>query len=268
MADSAPTAVIVDGKNQPEVPFEAALTPSPEPFQFSLPTPGAEPITNWRPPLYPVPWAISPYDHFFFTRPIAADQTNWPIADYRYGGVFFGWGIVHTGVDIPSPEGTPIMAAGPGTVVWTGWGLFRETPGDQSDPYGLAVAIRHDFGYKDQQLYTIYAHMSEMNVIVGQHVEAGEVIGFVGSTPVAEYVYARGAAHGKRVQCFGGAKNHMVIMPDADMDQAVDALVGAADVQTLPISLGIHSNGLQAQLFCRADDPERDLASVSYQYLG
>ncbi len=52
-------------------------------------------------------------------------------------------------------------------------------------------------------------------------------IGFVGSTAIAEYVYARGTANGKRVQCFGGAKNHMVIMPDADMDQAVDALIGA-----------------------------------------
>jgi malonate-semialdehyde dehydrogenase (acetylating)/methylmalonate-semialdehyde dehydrogenase len=54
-----------------------------------------------------------------------------------------------------------------------------------------------------------------------------QAIGFVGSTPIAEYVYTRGTAAGKRVQCFGGAKNHMVIMPDADMDQAVDALVGA-----------------------------------------
>ncbi|MEM9230438.1 MAG: CoA-acylating methylmalonate-semialdehyde dehydrogenase [Pseudomonadota bacterium] len=52
-------------------------------------------------------------------------------------------------------------------------------------------------------------------------------IGFVGSTPIAEYIYGRGCAQGKRVQCFGGAKNHMIIMPDADMDQAVDALVGA-----------------------------------------
>ena len=54
-----------------------------------------------------------------------------------------------------------------------------------------------------------------------------KAVGFVGSTPIAEYVYARGCASGKRVQCFGGAKNHMVIMPDADMDQAVDALIGA-----------------------------------------
>ncbi len=54
-----------------------------------------------------------------------------------------------------------------------------------------------------------------------------KAIGFVGSTPIAEYIYTRGCAAGKRVQCFGGAKNHMIIMPDADLDQAADALIGA-----------------------------------------
>ncbi|MBE0693498.1 MAG: CoA-acylating methylmalonate-semialdehyde dehydrogenase, partial [Aquamicrobium sp.] len=54
-----------------------------------------------------------------------------------------------------------------------------------------------------------------------------KAIGFVGSTPIAQYIYARGCANGKRVQCFGGAKNHLIIMPDADMDQTVDALIGA-----------------------------------------
>ncbi|UWF77318.1 CoA-acylating methylmalonate-semialdehyde dehydrogenase [Microbacterium neungamense] len=54
-----------------------------------------------------------------------------------------------------------------------------------------------------------------------------QAVGFVGSTPIAEYIYATAAAHGKRAQCFGGAKNHMIVMPDADLDQAVDALVGA-----------------------------------------
>src|SRR3982075_4090597 len=49
----------------------------------------------------------------------------------------------------------------------------------------------------------------------------------VGSSAIAEYIYTTGCAHGKRVQCFGGAKNHMVVMPDADIDQAVDALIGA-----------------------------------------
>jgi malonate-semialdehyde dehydrogenase (acetylating)/methylmalonate-semialdehyde dehydrogenase len=54
-----------------------------------------------------------------------------------------------------------------------------------------------------------------------------QAVGFVGSSAIAEYIYATGCAHGKRVQCFGGAKNHMIVMPDADMDQAVDALIGA-----------------------------------------
>ena len=52
-------------------------------------------------------------------------------------------------------------------------------------------------------------------------------VSFVGSTPVAKYIYTRGSSNGKRVQALGGAKNHMIIMPDADMDQVVDALMGA-----------------------------------------
>ena len=55
-----------------------------------------------------------------------------------------------------------------------------------------------------------------------------QAVSFVGSTPIARYIYATGAAHGKRVQALGGAKNHMVVMPDADLDKAVDALMGAA----------------------------------------
>ncbi|MCR9060741.1 MAG: aldehyde dehydrogenase family protein, partial [Rhodobacteraceae bacterium] len=57
--------------------------------------------------------------------------------------------------------------------------------------------------------------------------ETIQAVGFVGSTPIAQYVYSRSTANGKRAQCFGGAKNHMIIMPDADLDQAADALVGA-----------------------------------------
>ena len=68
-------------------------------------------------------------------------------------------------------------------------------------------------------------------------------IGFVGSTAIAEYVYSRGCANGKRVQCFGGAKNHMIVMPDADMDQVVDALIGssygAAGERCMAISVAV-----------------------------
>ena len=74
------------------------------------------------------------------------------------------------------------------------------------------------------------------NVVVGDKVAVDTLltdprvaaVSFVGSTPIAEYIYSTGAAHGKRVQALGGAKNHMVVMPDADLDQAVDNLVGAA----------------------------------------
>lgn len=61
-------------------------------------------------------------------------------------------------------------------------------------------------------------------------IEAPEVkaLSFVGSTPIAEYIYAEGTKRGKRVQALGGAKNHAVLMPDADLDNAVSALMGAA----------------------------------------
>ncbi|MGY4721223.1 CoA-acylating methylmalonate-semialdehyde dehydrogenase [Naumannella cuiyingiana] len=52
-------------------------------------------------------------------------------------------------------------------------------------------------------------------------------VGFVGSTPIAQYIYETATAHGKRAQCFGGAKNHAIVMPDADMDAVADALIGA-----------------------------------------
>ena len=55
-----------------------------------------------------------------------------------------------------------------------------------------------------------------------------KALSFVGSTPIAQYIYETGARHGKRVQALGGAKNHMVVMPDADVEQAVDALIGSA----------------------------------------
>ncbi len=74
-----------------------------------------------------------------------------------------------------------------------------------------------------------------LNVVNGDKVAVDAIlddpdimaVGFVGSSTIAQYVYARGAANGKRVQCFGGAKNHMIIMPDADLDLATDALIGA-----------------------------------------
>ena len=175
----AATAEPENGISQAALP--GAPIPQEEPLQFTFPTPAPPPVSLWRPPLYEVPWALSPHDHFYFTRPIAADEVNWPLADYRYGDYFTGTDIVHTGIDIPAKRGTPILAAADGVVTWAGWGLYRGT-NDQDDPYGLAVAIRHSFGFDRRQLYTIYAHMDRVDVSVGQQVRAGEQLGVIGTT--------------------------------------------------------------------------------------
>jgi len=173
-----------------ETPTPPPLTEAPPPlpkatngalqlfFPTVIPVEGAE----YRPPLYPTPWALSPYDHFYFAAPIAAAFPGEPLRDYSYGGIFFGPDVIHSGIDLPAPRGTDVLAAGPGTVVWAGIGLYSSSPNNLKDPYGNAVAIRHDFGYQNQPLYTIYAHMDEIEVVVGQWLNTGDVIGKVGST--------------------------------------------------------------------------------------
>ncbi|MFE2375268.1 CoA-acylating methylmalonate-semialdehyde dehydrogenase [Streptomyces sp. NPDC059398] len=107
-------------------------------------------------------------------------------------------------------------------------------------------------------------------------------LGFVGSTPIAAHIYATAAAHGKRAQCFGGAKNHMIVMPDADLDQAVDALIGAgygsAGERCMAISVAVPvgeetADRLVAALkeriatlrIGRSDDPEADFGPLVCQ---
>ncbi len=88
-------------------------------------------------------------------------------------------------------------------------------------------------------------------------------ISFVGSTPIAEYVYATGAAHGKRVQALGGAKNHMVVMPDADLDKAASALMGAgfgsAGERCMAISVAVAVGDVGDQLIERLEPQVRGL---------
>jgi murein DD-endopeptidase MepM/ murein hydrolase activator NlpD len=152
------------------------------PLEFVFPTPEPSDELNWRPPLYPAPWALSENDHFYFTRPISANTINWPLWNYRYGGTFPGWeGVVHTGIDIDAPSGTPVRAAAPGKVVWAGYGLYAGKY-ESDDPYGIAVTIVHDFGYKGEKLYSIYAHLREAFVREGEWVNTGDILGLVGET--------------------------------------------------------------------------------------
>src|SRR6187200_582195 len=97
-----------------------------------------------------------------------------------------------------------------------------------------------------------------------------QAVGFVGSTAIAEYVYAKGCATGKRVQSFGGAKNHMIIMPDADLGQATDALIGAgygsAGERCMAISVAVPvgektAEALLARLVPRVEELKVGLSS-------
>ena len=88
-------------------------------------------------------------------------------------------------------------------------------------------------------------------------------VSFVGSTPIAEYIYATGSAHGKRVQALGGAKNHLLVMPDADLEQAVDALIGAAygsaGERCMAISVAVAVGGVGDRLVAALDERVRSL---------
>lgn len=103
--------------------------------------------------------------------------------------------------------------------------VMKPSEKDPSTPMRLAELLKKA-GLPDGVFNVVNGDKEAVDVLLTD--ERVQAVSFVGSTPIAEYIYATASAHGKRVQALGGAKNHMVIMPDADLDQAVDALMGAA----------------------------------------
>ncbi|MGI9384608.1 MAG: CoA-acylating methylmalonate-semialdehyde dehydrogenase [Methyloligellaceae bacterium] len=102
--------------------------------------------------------------------------------------------------------------------------ILKPSERDPSVPLRLAELML-EAGLPEGILNVVNGDKEAVDAILGDPDIQG--VGFVGSTAIAEYVYKTGTAAGKRVQCFGGAKNHMIVMPDADMDQTVDALIGS-----------------------------------------
>ncbi|PRY22709.1 methylmalonate-semialdehyde dehydrogenase [acylating] [Aliiruegeria haliotis] len=121
------------------------------------------------------------------------------------------------------PAMIPMWKMGPALACGNAF-ILKPSERDPSVPLMLAELLK-EAGLPDGLLQVVNGDKEAVDAILDN--ETIQAIGFVGSTPIAHYIYSRGCANGKRVQCFGGAKNHMIIMPDADMDQAADALVGA-----------------------------------------
>ena len=103
--------------------------------------------------------------------------------------------------------------------------ILKPSPTDPSASLLLARLLK-EAGLPDGVFNVVQGDKEAVDALI-EHPDV-KAISFVGSTPIANYIYERGAHFGKRVQALGGAKNHMVVMPDADIDKAVDALVGAA----------------------------------------
>ncbi|SDI52925.1 CoA-acylating methylmalonate-semialdehyde dehydrogenase [Aliiruegeria lutimaris] len=121
------------------------------------------------------------------------------------------------------PAMIPLWKAGPALASGNAF-ILKPSERDPSVPLMLAEIFK-EAGLPDGCFQVINGDKEAVDAILDN--ETVQAIGFVGSTPIAQYIYSRGCANGKRVQCFGGAKNHMIVMPDADMEQAADALVGA-----------------------------------------
>ena len=118
---------------------------------------------------------------------------------------------------IPMWQFGPAIAAGNAFVL-------KPSERDPSVPLMLAELMT-EAGLPDGILQVVNGDKEAVDALLDN--PQVNAIGFVGSTPIAAYIYARAAENGKRVQAFGGAKNHMIVMPDADMEQAADALIGA-----------------------------------------
>lgn len=121
------------------------------------------------------------------------------------------------------PAMIPLWKAGPALASGNTY-ILKPSERDPSVPLRLAELFT-EAGLPDGVFNVVNGDKEAVDVLLED--PRVQAIGFVGSTPIAQSIYATAAAHGKRAQCFGGAKNHMVIMPDADLEMVADALMGA-----------------------------------------
>ena len=132
-------------------------------------------------------------------------------------------GVVASITPFNFPAMIPLWGMGPALACGNAM-ILKPSERDPSVPLMLAELCK-EAGLPDGVLQVVNGDKEAVDAILDN--ETVQAVAFVGSTPIAHYIYSRATANGKRAQCFGGAKNHMIIMPDADLDQAADALVGA-----------------------------------------
>ncbi|GLP82289.1 CoA-acylating methylmalonate-semialdehyde dehydrogenase [Mycobacterium antarcticum] len=156
------------------------------------------------------------------------------------------------------PAMIPLWKAGPALACGNAF-VLKPSERDPSVPVRLAELFL-EAGLPKGVFQVVHGDKEAVDAILN-HPDI-QAVGFVGSSDIAQYIYSTAAANGKRAQCFGGAKNHMIVMPDADLDQAVDALIGAgygsAGERCMAISVAVPvgeetANRLRARLVERVN---------------
>lgn len=173
LPDPTPTSAITPTSS--DVPNAHLLTPTPL-------TPSSTPPPTFTPPALP---QTAPDEHYWLRRPVAEGGIVWTNKHYPYGSTRGGQLRPHHGVEFDVPHNTEILAAASGTIIVAG-NDATTAYGPETNFYGNLVVIQHDTLYKGQPVFTLYAHLSQPLVAVGQQVNAEAVIGLSGATGVAD----------------------------------------------------------------------------------
>jgi len=161
------------------------FTPTPTQTPTRTPTPTSTPTPTVTPtPVTPTPEPASA--HLWLLRPIGPEATGdrQPQSYFPYGATNGGKYHLHHGGDYMNPAGTPVLAAADGTVIVAGDDKTT-VYGLEPDFYGNLVIQELDRQFQGRPVYLLYGHLSQVNVKVGQHLDAGDVLGLVGMTGVA-----------------------------------------------------------------------------------
>ncbi|MEA3334614.1 MAG: M23 family metallopeptidase [Chloroflexota bacterium] len=164
------TPLPAPGETSPETPAEPAKSPT---------RPAVSPAGFW-----PTPDVSQATDHFWLGRPTGPDTTQWASPFYPYGSTGGGKYLVHQGVDIANPLGTPLFAPADGTVIFAGPDSDQAV-GPTTNFFGNTIVILLDRDYGDQYLYVLFGHLNSISIELGQWVSRGQQIGEIGMTGIA-----------------------------------------------------------------------------------
>lgn len=231
-------------------------TPSPTVDIGELPTQNGDTTElppTWTPP--PDDPAVRINDHYRLRRPIADGGVNWVDRTYPYGNTSGGRLQIHHGVEFVNPRGTPVLAAGDGTVEFAGNDATVQY-GPSTAYYGNLVVIRHDFTSPENlPVFTLYGHMDRIEVETGQRVTQGMQIGNVGDSGIAYGPHLHFEVRVGNPFDFGATRNpELWIFPFFRFGTLAGRIIDASGNILRDATLQVRSTDIQRYAFSYAGD--------------